>query len=462
LLPYFAKGYAATAYGLLQRRDRYGKDFLKAQHFLRESQYWSLEDLRSFQKKELEKFLFFAARNSAYYRKRISYHEAANIDISQLPVLFKPEVKQNINAIVPDNISSMRHRTWHTSGTTGSSLVFPLTYQCFEREYAFRAMHYEWGGVSLTNRDRIVACSGHPIAHYDKQVPPFWVYDRANNWLFFSSYHLSPRNIRHYIVEIDKFKPQALVGYPSSLYLLALGYTKYGNDSINIKSIFTSSETLFGFQRSAIERSFRAKVFDWYGNSEMCANIVQCEEGEMHLKLEHSFVEILNDNNGDCLPGQTGGLVCTGFGNYAFPLIRYAIGDVVTLSENQTPKCGRGGILIDRVEGRDEDYVITPDGRLLGRLDHLFKDSENVIEAQIQQDVPTEVTIRIVRGAKYGIKDEREIQAQARLRFGSGMNLVFEYVDSIPRSASGKFCFVKTSLGLRETIGNGKGEGILE
>jgi hypothetical protein len=114
----------------------------------------------------------------------------------------------------------------------------------------------------------------------------------------------------------------------------------------------------------------------------MCGNIVECKFGERHMKYEHSCMEVL-DQRGDPVPsGGTGRLVCTGFGNLAFPLVRYDIGEVVTVSRSQTAKCGRGGLLVDQVVGGAEDYIIGADGRMVGRLDYLFKDSENVIEAR--------------------------------------------------------------------------------
>jgi phenylacetate-CoA ligase len=119
---------------------------------------------------------------------------------------------------------------------------------------------------------------------------------------------------------------------------------------------------------------------------------------------------------------------------------------MVTLSANQHSKCGRGGILIERVLGRVEDYVLTADGRLVGRLDHLFKDSLNVLEAQVLQREPGVVIVRLVRSAAYGPADENAIRAEASLRLGSDTVVRFEYVDALPRAANGKTRFIDSSL----------------
>jgi len=345
--------------------------------------------------------------------------------------------------MIPDNLSQHEPRWVHTSGTTGTGLQFPISSECFQREYAFRAVHYLWGGIQEAGR--YAFCSGHPVTYYDRQRPPFWAYDNANNWLLLSSYHLSEKNLPRYIDELDKYRPVLLAGYPSSLYLLALANQRLGR-KVHPRAVYTASETLFDFQRRAIESSFGCKVFMWYGNTEMCANIVECERGKYHLKLEHSYVELLGSDGRPACAGEEGRMVCTGFGNYATPLIRYDVGDVAIESKQQSCECGRGGVIIERVVGRTEDYVLTPDGRFVGRLDHLFKDAIRVRHAQIVQDQVDEVTIRIVKDRGYTKIDEDEILREALLRLGSSISVRFDYVEEIPRTKNGKFRFIVSNL----------------
>ena len=92
-----------------------------------------------------------------------------------------------------------------------------------------------------------------------------------------------------------------------------------------------------------------------------------------------------------------------------------------------------------------EDYVFAANGRIVGRLDHLFKDSQNVVEAQVVQTVPGEVVLRVVRTPDYGPRDEQAIREEAALRLGSDTAVAFEYVDNIPRGKNGKFQFVVSS-----------------
>ena len=79
---------------------------------------------------------------------------------------------------------------------------------------------------------------------------------------------------------------------------------------------------------------------------------------------------------------------------------------------------------------------------MVGRLDHIFKDAVRVKEAQILQEKNGEVSIRIVKGAGYGMDDENSIRKEASTRLGPATKISFEYVDHIERTTSGKFRFI--------------------
>ncbi|MFA5404088.1 MAG: hypothetical protein WC358_04060 [Ignavibacteria bacterium] len=437
--PHIIKNCLFSLYGFSQKKGRYGGRYKYYYDFLTESQFWDSKKLQDYQKNEIEKIID-AIKDVPIYRDRDLK------SIAQFPILSKDNIRSDFEKYLNIRLKKIPHKWNHTSGTSGQSLVFPLTVETLQREYAFRAIHYSWAGVSLTKKEPIAMVAGHPVAYFKRNKPPFWTYDFSNNWLLFSSYHLTEDNLKYYVKELDKFSPVLIHGYPSSIYLLSLAYKKWGLNKLKLKGIFTASETLLDYQRKEIESTFQVKIFNWYGNSEMTANIVECEKGELHLKYEHSYVEILKNDNTFAKPGEIGRLICTAFTNIAFPLIRYDIGDVVKISENQNSKCGRGGLIIDSIEGRKEDYIFTPDGRIIGRLDHLFKDSVNIIEAQIYQDNIESVELKIVVNNEFSKKDEEKLLRESRLRLGDSIKIKIEIVPFIQRNENGKFRFIISKL----------------
>ena len=134
-------------------------------------------------------------------------------------------------------------------------------------------------------------------------------------------------------------------------------------------------------------------------------------------------------------------MVCTGLNNLAMPLIRYRTGDRVRLREGACD-CGRPFPLVEEIEGRVEDYVVTPEGYLIGRLDHLFKGVLGVREAQVVQRERSALILRVVREGAYSERSEGHIREEARKRVGPLMRVVFEYPERIERGAGGKFRFV--------------------
>jgi phenylacetate-CoA ligase len=451
-IPYPFKILLATVYGAQQRRARYSTVFRETWRDLQASQRSPADAIKQYERETLGAFLADVLPRTRYYREHPVYRVDA--ELGELPVLSKSTVQAQLPRFYRDGSGDGPCHWGHTSGTTGQALVFPISEDCFQREYAFRVLHYSWGGVDFAGRDRHAFCSGHPVAHHDRRRPPFWVHDVANNWLLLSSYNLTEQNLPAYVRKLEKYNPVMLGGYPSSLYLLALAYRKYGRGTLRPRAVFTASETLFDRQREVMREAFGAPVFNWYGNSELCGHITECEAGRLHVRHEHSYVEVLDDRDAPCAPGETGRLVATGFHNRLFPLIRYDVGDRVTLSAEAKCPCGRTGRLIERIEGRQEDYVATPDGRLVGRLDHLFKDTLHVREAQIVQSCIEAIVLRIVKSPDYGAGDEEEIVRQARLRLGSTIRIVFEYVEFIERSPSGKYRFIVSKLDQQALLSN--------
>ena len=114
-------------------------------------------------------------------------------------------------------------------------------------------------------------------------------------------------------------------------------------------------------------------------------------------------------------------------------------GDAATLIRRAAGPCGRARRILERIDGRIEDYVVTPDGRRVGRMDHVFKDTLEVKEAQIIQTSPSQITVRLVPRSGFGPERQEEIEREFRRRIGGEMEILYEKVRAIPREPNGKF-----------------------
>jgi phenylacetate-CoA ligase len=208
--------------------------------------------------------------------------------------------------------------------------------------------------------------------------------------------------------------------------------------------VFPSSESLLVFQREAIENAFGAPVRDRYGVSEFGVSMTQCALGHHHVDMEFCIVEVETAEETD--ETVTGPLLITGLAQDATPLLRYRIGDVGTRAKRPCP-CGRPGDVFLDVDGRIEDYVLTPDGRLIGRLDHVFKEQLDVAEAQILQDTKDAVDVLVIPRSTYTEISGRHLLKEIRSRLGHEIEIRIHLVDSIPREPNGKFRAVKSRVG---------------
>lgn len=446
--PAYVQDLIVSAYGCILHRQRYGGNFQRHLTEVQETQWWSAERLEALQNARLTALIHHAYANTRYYRRlfdRLGLMPediACKDDLRKLPVLTKDDLREHFHDIVASNIPRRRIFVDHTSGTTGTPRMLYIDLNCLQYNYALLAREREWAG--LPHNARRASLHGRVIVPANQQSPPFWRYNWAENQLLLSSYHLSANNIPAYVEQLLRFKPELIAGYPSSIYALAREMKEQGLAGVHPKAVLTSAETLLSYQRECIKEQFTCRVLDCYGSSELAFWVGQCSEGSYHVCPEFGIVEILR-NREPVGYGEVGHIVCTGLLNYAMPLIRYEVGDIAVFSSRRCT-CGRESSLLESIEGRIEDVVITPDGRKVGRLDSVFKNVTNVVEAQIVQEDEAHLIVNVVRSAGYTGRDSQAIRSALQERLGSKMDFRLDFVPSIPRTKAGKFRFVISHL----------------
>jgi phenylacetate-CoA ligase len=166
----------------------------------------------------------------------------------------------------------------------------------------------------------------------------------------------------------------------------------------------------------------------------------ECAHGKMHAWPEVGRLEVLSDVEDLPAPnGAAGRFVATGLLNFDMPLIRYDTGDRGEPLTGSRCECGRGLPVFGAIEGRFDDVLVTPDGRPVGRLDPVFKEAAAVREAQIVQESPRLIRVRVVPAERFGAADSARITRALRQRLGEEIEIVVETVAAISRGSAGKF-----------------------
>ncbi|MEK6476653.1 hypothetical protein WJR50_03925 [Catalinimonas sp. 4WD22] len=92
-----------------------------------------------------------------------------------------------------------------------------------------------------------------------------------------SSYHLKQENVEWYYQGIKSLLLMQYSLTPSSQESLADYFIQAGK-KLTIPVIFTSSETLYSYQREKIEKVFSSRIIDWYGNAKRTIAIKKQED----------------------------------------------------------------------------------------------------------------------------------------------------------------------------------------
>ena len=199
-----------------------------------------------------------------------------------------------------------------------------------------------------------------------------------------------------------------------------------------VKAIFTSSEPLYDVHRKVIETRFKAKIFDLYGQAERVAAATECTEHKgLHVNPEYGVLEIIKDNR-DARDGEDGEIVGTGLNNYSMPLIRYRTGDVARFSPKPCP-CGRKMPVLQFVDGRIADRIITPEGRIIpgGGIMGAFHGIDNIKECQVIQEDRYNLIIRIAKDNDSMEIDSEKLLFNLNKCIGKEMKLTIDLADSV-------------------------------
>jgi phenylacetate-CoA ligase len=449
-LPVYAQNLACTWAGWQRARMRFTPHFHATLAAWEKSVAGPLEALHAIQRDRLFRLAERARRHVPYYSDLPppcddrDPRQAVARTLAAWPPLEKSTYRDRCEDFISRDLNRDRLIRGKTSGTTGTAL--PLWYTPEAPAEEFASIWRQRRSFGVQPSDPNLTFSGQLVVPFRTTRPPFW---RVNRWAgqtLFSLYHMRWENLGAYVDGIHAAPARYVQGYPSSIHLAARALLDAGRPvpQGRLAAVFTSSESLLAFQRETIEQAFGAPVRDRYGVSEFCVSMTECAERRLHVDMEFGIVEVEVEEESD--EWERGPLLVTGLANDATPLLRYRVGDVGTRAKTPCP-CGRPGDVFLDVDGRIEDYVMTPDGRLVGRLDHIFKGQLDIAEAQVVQETKDAVQVRIVRRRSWSAASERSLMKEIRLRLGDVIRVELVYVDAIPRERNGKFRAVKSAVG---------------
>lgn len=451
-LPASLQNLAICFYGLKESRIRFGKRFHQKLKELMESEKWSSAEIESYQNEKLKELIKHSYDTVPYYRdlmkglKLTPQDIRSKADLYKLPILTKEDVRCNINRLISSSAKRRHFTSWHTSGTTGKSLHFYIGLATIAFQWAVWWRYRRRFGVDV--KDWHASFIGRLTMSGESSRPPYWRWNWPERRALISMQQISPSKISDIISFLNRHSFKFYSGYPSFIHSLVLAAKEAGlklNKPPEI--IFTGAENIFDYQRRDIEDYMHCILTSQYGFAEACGNASQCPELVYHEDFEFGILECVDPSPADEEGRIKGKIVCTGFASPEFPFIRYEIGDIgVWEKTGKICACGRESKIISRIEGRIDDYVLTPEGRRIMRFDYIFKDTQNVEESQVIQEKLGEIKLKIVRRPRYNSQEESYITQEIAKWISPKLKVNFDYVDEIEREPNGKFTAVKSLI----------------
>ncbi|MBN9288096.1 MAG: hypothetical protein BGO43_07455 [Gammaproteobacteria bacterium 39-13] len=239
-----------------------------------------------------------------------------------------------------------------------------------------------------------------------------------------------------------QINPDYLNCNPSTLREITQYFAQLNQKPSRLKKVHTHSEIVEPQLRTLVQEVLGIPLIDTYSAKEVGYIALQCSENEnYHIQAENLMVEILNDKNSPCQPGETGRVVITTLHNFSSPLIRYEIGDYAIVGEPCS--CGRTLPVIKQILGRKRNILKMPDGRQVWpafannglRLMDLFAGAQ----FQVIQKSLNEIHINLALIKPFSDVEENSLREKLITIFSHPFDFTFNYISHIPRSAGGKF-----------------------
>ena len=284
---------------------------------------------------------------SPFWKRRIP----ATLDLDRLndraewrkiPVLTKEDLRQ----IPPQRFHDefcIEPRTrvveyWRSGGATGRPLFYPRSAEDMKHNLLLFERAWEMIGATAEDCAHVSFPLGvHPVAHLYARaainlgIGTVWCGAGTN----------TPSEVQ--LELIDHLKPTIWIGMASyGLHLANLAEARgYALSSSSVRKIIVAAEPLSPVKREKLERSWGAEVFDHFGMTE--GALVSCEgvgHHGLHVMDDLYCLEVVDEKSGEPVgDGEVGSLIVTPlWSNNMTPFLRWSSGDLVSISENRTPK----------------------------------------------------------------------------------------------------------------------------
>jgi len=252
--------------------------------------------------------------------------------------------------------------------------------------------------------------------------------------------------------EINTFRPVLLEANPSLLSKLCRYIVQNHRFLFQPSLIVITYELMSRIHLNHIRAVFTSPVASSYGSTETGYVFMECEAGKLHQNVDFCRVDFqpLKKEHGGPLIGR---IFVTVFQNPWTALIRFDVGDLVHLDENQTCPCGRKhGLILSYIEGRTMNLTMTTDGIVVTqrRADEAISEIDNIEEYKFVQVSPGIYELFVVcKESQLNTITLRSNEVLKRL-YGQNAAISVRRIDAVAPEVSGKYRIISAEFTIDE------------
>jgi phenylacetate-CoA ligase len=401
--------------------------------------------MQAYQREQLEQLLRHARQNVPFYEDRLDvvFRPDRSIDWNrwgEIPILKRQELadhrEEMLAHIVPAGHGEARDYT--TSGSSGLPVTVRANSIAALANRAAELRALSWHGIDYAkNLCTFTPAKGEAMWPDGRRLGPWgpsWVTGTsAGRHLQINTYETSS----HILDFLKQSEAEYLVASPMIAYALALEAERLGS-KIALEKMLYQGAAEPPAARDARLRVFGASALSRYASKESNGIGHTCPTGpHYHVHAENILVEVLDESDQPCAPGQTGRIVATPFLSTHQPIIRYELGDLVTVG--QACNCGRTLPVLQEVSGRVNHVFRFPDGSTsYRRLPQSMRQQLKCGMWQVAQVAPLEIELRYEPLNWDEIGDEASVVEFLRMINHPDVKVSVKRVQAIPLTAAGK------------------------
>ncbi len=420
---------------------------------LLENEWRSRSEIKARQFGQLRSLLRRAQRHSPFYAARIRNCglDPATMggldELQRVPLLTRVDLRDNFEQIKCRELPPGTVVTGEmaTSGSISSPVRVLTTNVTALMWAALNVRDHVWAGLdprgSLASI-RHFSRGDHPTRTKQGVHPDSW------GGTFGACFVTGPAHLMDISQDVEdqisfllKANPDCLLSYPTNLEMLGRRLVERRGELPRLALVLAVGEVLPPHMRHSIEAAFGTRMWDLYSSVEVGYIASQCPAGNgYHVHEENVLVEILDEENQPCRPGEPGKVVVTGLMNYGFPLIRCDLGDYAVVVEEPC-RCGRSLMSLKEIVGRQRGQLLLPDGRVKfsSDLSVAFRDMGQIRQFKVTQHSRDHVEMVIVPMEGFGDEDKRKITEEFHAFFEFPIRVSFTLVPRIEREPGGKY-----------------------